>query len=128
MANAENKNRARFVVQNFGEDPAIISDLVGIPPAIVASAGWCTAKQGVLSKQVAWILTVAPPVPTSLPDELMSLAAMLDRHQEGVARVSRQFDAWIEVEIDRTRLEINPQLITTLARLGVGIRLRWESR
>ena len=122
----------RFVVQNFGADASLITNLIGLDPSVIASAGWSSTVGGHLDSQVAWILAPEGRRRRPASVKLVELIKTLEIHSQGVSRVAEKFEAYVEVSFERKQLnrsrplliEIPPDTIHALGRLGVALRFQ----
>ena len=90
----------RFTVDEFGDNPALVSQLIGFEPTGTATCGWSSLPQ-----QTSWFAELPKPAPEKPEDHITALVRMLELHAEAVRSVAARFQARIEISVDdRQRL------------------------
>jgi hypothetical protein len=125
-------SRVLFAVDEFGSDPNVVTDLIGLAPTGTAAFGWSS-----LPTETTWFVKLPEPVPEELDEHIATLLRMLESHGEGVRRVSSRFHARIEIHLDDRdwisprdpegsrsgSFELRPELTAAASRLGLGISI-----
>jgi uncharacterized protein DUF4279 len=128
--------RVQFVVDEFGDDPAVVTGLIGFEPASTAVGRWTS-----LPKQTSWFAELPEPVPDKLEDHIAALVRMLELHADGVRSVAARFHSRIEIRMDDRDwtwphepngprfgyFEVSPEVTAAASRLGLGISIHFAS-
>jgi hypothetical protein len=121
--------RVQFVVDEFGDDASVVTELIGFEPTSIAVCGFSS-----LPSQTSWLVGLAKPVPEKLEDHIAGLLRTLEPHSEGIRQVASRFRARILIYVDDRdwiwpyepdgprfgHFEISPNLIAAASRLGIG--------
>src|SRR5262245_55277527 len=89
------RSKVRFSVEEFGDDPTVVTGLVGFQPTGTATCGWSSLPQ-----QTSWYVELPEPVPEKLEDHIAALLGMLEPHADGVRSAAARFKACIEISVD----------------------------
>lgn len=126
--------RVQFVVDEFGDDPAAVTSLIGFQPKGTAVCDWSS-----LPMQTSWFAELPEPVPDKLEDRIAALVRLLEGHAEGVRNVAARFHARIEIRVDARDwphepngprfgyFDVSPEVTTAASRLGLGIAIHFAS-
>ena len=131
-----NLTTVRLIVNEFGDDPAVVTSLIGFAPTGTAALGWSSLPQ-----QTSWFAEMPEPVPDKLEDRVAALVGALEQHADGVRRVAGMFHARIEISLDDRawigphdpgsfrsgHFEISPEVTAAASRLGLGIAIHLTS-
>lgn len=123
-----------FVVERFGDDVSVVTQLIGFPPTSVACCGFSSSY-----KDTSWLLELPEPVPEGIGDQLSALIRLLEPHSEGVRRTAVRFPSYVAITFDDRdwiwphdpsgyrsgQLEIGPELVAAVARIGIGFRVHF---
>ncbi len=126
----------QLVVDEFGDDPAAVTSVIGFEPAGNAVYGWNSVPP-----QKSWIAELPEPAPDKLEDRIAALVRMLERHAEGVRDVAARFHARIEIRVDARNwsgthepngprfgyFEVSPEVTAAASKLGLGIAIHFTS-
>ncbi len=123
----------QFTVEDFGDDPIVVTELIGFEPTATAVCGWSS-----LPAQRTWLAELAAPVRDPLHQRIAALVRMLESHADGVRKVAAKYRARISICVDDREwispydpggyrsgeIEISPEMAGSLSRLGLGITIR----
>ena len=126
--------RVQFVVDEFGDDPSVVTKLIGFPPTSTAVFGWSS-----LPTHTSWLVELPEPVPEKLEDQIAGLLSTLESHADGVRRAAARFRARISVIVDDRdwiwpyepdgprsgEFELSPALTAAASRLDLGFKVHF---
>jgi len=124
----------RFTVDEFGDDPVVITRLIGFEPTSIATCGWTSLPQ-----QTSWQAGLPKATSDKLEDQIAALLRLLESHSQGVRAVAAKFRARIAISVDDRDwisphdsdgyrsggFEIPPEVSAAASRLGLGIEIHF---
>jgi hypothetical protein len=120
-----NDEKVTFAVFEFGEDPNVVSDLLGIPP----TKAWRkddALPAGGRQTHSRWTLAARPSACSSVEAQLDDILTQLEACAPEVRKLASLYQAKLAIRGDyreefNPEIELAPRTIQRLANLGLGL-------
>lgn len=125
-----------FVVERFGEDASVVTQMMGIVPSSVCFCGWSSGPKS------SWSALEPHDGRKDLAEQIEDLLSLLEPLAPAVKRVAAEFSAWIYISVDDRdfiwpyapddgirsgNFEISSRSVQRAAELSLGIQVRFEA-
>jgi hypothetical protein len=125
----ELETRVYLGVFDFGNDPNVVSDLMGVPPTEAWVKGEYYSSKFPLAVRThsRWMLSSGLPLEAGVEDHLRALLVRLQPLRSQIMETAARFDVGVGIAqtVRKCNVEaiLDPEVVRGLAELGVWIRL-----
>jgi hypothetical protein len=115
-------------------EPERITELTGLTPSAIASAGWL--QSGIQrTTNRSWIYMLPPPTSDLVTDGISELISIMEKHSNGIREAARNYKTQVRISLTREEpqnneesdflkpITIPSELIRKLGNLNVGLEI-----